>query len=518
MSDLPVSAIVEAIPTLSPDWLRERRWFSSKGRSLQALTVNDWGVLSLPDPGVVALVEARYTSGQPEQYFLPLIATSEAQPAESRTPPALTLTHAATTWYLHDAFQFGTFQRLLLEDLIAGTTLPLHNGRLVFSSEAALREAPPPLDRTRLVTAEQSNSSIIYDHAAILKCFRRVVAGLNPDVEVSRFLTTRAGFPHTPAMLGWIDYVTADNVGHSLGLLQAFVPNHGDAWEHMLRRLAAFFAAVRPSARPVADDPVGETRRVAAESLAEIRLLGTLTGELHLALASDPDDGDFAPRPLSPEQVSAWQTAIREEGASVLADLQQRALDLPTEQQSAVRALLDDRPAIERRIADLAPLGEAGVTMTRYHGDYHLGQVLVSARGFVILDFEGEPLRSLAERRAHSSPLKDVAGMLRSFSYATHAGLLAAREAAQDQAGGQWLEQELAPWAAAWECSAREMFLDGYIDTTRGAPFLPTQPDLLHAAIAVFELEKALYELRYELNNRPDWLVIPLRGIQQTLA
>jgi maltose alpha-D-glucosyltransferase/alpha-amylase len=517
MSDLPVTVIAEALPRIGFAWLRERRWFSSKGRSLAALTLNDWGALPLPDPGVAALVEACYTSGRPEQYFLPLIATTDQQPAGVRTPPALSLDHAGTTWYLHDAFQFGGFQRLLIEHLIAGNGLPLQHGRLVFGPEEALRQSPPPLKETRLVTAEQSNSSIIYDRAAILKCFRRVVAGLNPDVEVSRFLTTRAGFEHTPAMLGRIDYLAADDTAHSLGLLQSFVPNEGDAWEHTLKRIADFLAAARRSEAGPDADLVAETRRLAARSLDEIRQLGTLTGELHRALSSDSNDPDFAPRQLSAQQVSAWQAAIREEGAAVLDDLERRAAELPAEQQNAVKRLLRDRAKIERRVADLAPLGEAGVTITRYHGDYHLGQVLVGERGFLILDFEGEPLRSLDERRAHSSPLKDVAGMLRSFSYAAHAGLLAAREQDQHADDASALEARLAPWMTAWERCARELFLAGYLQVTRGTEFVPRQPELLHTALAVFELEKALYELRYELNNRPDWLLIPLRGIQRTL-
>lgn len=515
MSDLPGSVIAEALPGIALDWLRERRWFSSKGRELTALNVNAWGTLPLPQPGVLALVEACYASGRPEQYFLPLIASREEQPEGVRMPPALMLSHDDTRWYLHDAFQFIGFQRLLLEQLIAGEDLPLEQGRLVFKPEAALPEAPPPLKQIRLVTAEQSNTSVIYDRQAILKCFRRVVAGLNPDVEVSRFLTTRAGFEHTPAMLGSIDYVAADDTSHSLGLLQAFVPNEGDAWEHSLKLLGEFLAQTRQF-DPADADREATTRRLAARHLDEIRRLGALTGELHLALASDTSDPDFAPRPLTAEQVTAWQSAIRDDAATMLDDLQRRAPDLPAEQQSGVRALLDDRAEIERRIDGLAPLAESGVTLTRFHGDYHLGQVLVSERGFLILDFEGEPLRSLAERRAHSSPLKDVAGMLRSFSYAAHAGLLATRDD-HEAAASDSIEKQLESWAASWEQCARDAFLAGYTETTRGAAFVPNQPDLLQAALAVFELEKALYELRYELNNRPDWLLIPLRGIQHTL-
>ncbi|HEY0736172.1 MAG TPA: putative maltokinase [Herpetosiphonaceae bacterium] len=515
MSDLPGSVIAETLPGIAFEWLRERRWFSSKGRELTGLTVNNWGALPLSQPGVIALVEARYASGRPEQYFLPLIASPEEQPEGVRTPPALTLSHDGTRWYLHDAFQLTAFQRLLMEHLITGQDLPLEHGRLVFKPEAALKESPPPLSQIRLVTAEQSNTSVIYDRQAILKCFRRVVAGLNPDVEVSRFLTTRAGFEHTPAMLGSIDYVTADDTAHSLGLLQAFVANEGDAWEHSLKLLGEFLSQTR-QLDPASADREATARRLALRQLDEIRRLGALTGELHLALAGDADDPDFAPRPLTTEQVSAWQSAIRDDAATMLDDLERRAPDLPAEQQSAVRALLGDRAEIERRIDDLAPLADAGVTMTRYHGDYHLGQVLVSERGFLILDFEGEPLRSLAERRSHSSPLKDVAGMLRSFSYAAHAGLLAARDDHKSDAASA-TEAQLEIWAESWERAARDVFLAGYTETTQGAAFVPEQLELLHAALAVFELEKALYELRYELNNRPDWLLIPLRGIQHTL-
>jgi maltose alpha-D-glucosyltransferase/alpha-amylase len=183
---------------------------------------------------------------------------------------------------------------------------------------------------------------------------------------------------------------------------------------------------------------------------------------------------------------------------------------LPPAQQASVAALLAARPRIERRTAQLAALGEAGLVTTRYHGDYHLGQLLVTAQGFLILDFEGEPLRSLAERRAHGSPIKDVAGMLRSLSYAANTALASAKREAAEAA-------HLAPWTEAWEQCARTAFLDGYISTTQGTAFVPNDPALFHTAVAVFELEKALYELHYELNNRPDWLPIPLHGIQRVI-
>lgn len=504
MSELPATALREALPTLDGEWLKQRRWFSSKGQTLASLDVGDWGVLPLPEPGIVAIVRIDYSSGRAEQYLLPLIASDTAQPKGARTPPAAELRHAGATWYVHDAFQFESFQRLLMELLIRAQPLPLEGGRLIFAPEPALRQSPPPLAEIRLVTAEQSNSSIIYDRQAILKCFRRVVAGVNPDVEVSRFLG-RVGFRHTPGMLGSITYTAHTGTEHSLGLLQGFVPNQGDAWEHTLQQLAAFLSAAQEQ-RSAERDIAATTRELAAIQFDEMRTLGRLTGEMHRALASDDHDRDFAPRPLTSEQVAGWQASIQRQADDALNSLSQRAQDLPEEQRWAVAALLAAHPRIDQRIQSLQSLARSGLLVTRYHGDYHLGQVLVSERGFLILDFEGEPLRSLEERRAHSSPLKDVAGMLRSLSYASQAALRAV------QGGGA-----LAAWAGAWESSAREAFLEGYGETTEGAAFIPTGNGRMESMLAVFELEKALYELNYELNNRPDWLPIPLAGIQRTL-
>ena len=521
-AELPPTLIRDSIPKIPFEWLRGRRWFSSKGRTLASITVADWGRVPLDQPAILALALMRYTSGRDEQFFLPLVAHSEAQPSGVHVPPALMIDHNGMTWYLHDAFQFAGFRRLLMNLLIAGAELPLEGGQVVFRPEEALRHSPPPLAEIKLVTTEQSNSSIIYDRQAILKCFRRVVAGINPDVEVSRFLTTRAGFRHTPAMLGSIAYVSASGVEHSLGLLQSFVANEGDAWAHTLLDLDRFLSAARYKDRLPDDLLVQETQRLAAQQLAEIKQLGTLTGEMHLALACDPNDPDFAPRPLSPDQVAAWQAAIRAESDAILGVLEQRAGQLPTEQREAVGALLASRSRIDQRIAQLGALGEAGLVTTRYHGDYHLGQVLVTGGGFLILDFEGEPLRSLAERRAHGSPLKDVAGMLRSLSYAAYTALTSAESKSvaavdPDADSAEPVHRQLTAWTDAWEGCAREAFRDGYVNATRGAAFVPREPALRDTAIAVFELEKALYELNYELNNRPDWLPIPLHGIQRVI-
>lgn len=522
MTDLSPTALVAAIPTIGNEWLRGQRWFSSKSRTVAAVTVADWGLLPAEgaaaaehEPCVLALARLRYSSGPDDLYQLPLIASRDPAPPGVRSAAATSVEADGVTWYLFDAFQFASFRRRLLELLATGATVPLQRGQVVFQPESALGAAlaqAGPIDALadKLVTAEQSNSSIIYGETAILKGFRRVSAGVNPDVEVSRFLTTRADFRATPAMFGSIEYRSAENVAHSLGLMQSFAPNRGDAWEHTLGQLTQFLRRVPRDVELGEAAMARETLALASAQLIEISQLGRLTGQLHLALASDTHDPDFAPRPLTAEQIATWQATIRREGATTLRVLEQRLPELPAEQQTAVVALLDAQPRIEARIATLAELADAGLVMTRYHGDYHLGQVLVGEAGWLILDFEGEPLRTLAERRAHSSPLKDVAGMLRSLSYATQMGLRTVAAETEDDAA------QLVRWAASWEQEARTALLETYGTVTEGAAFVPPQP-LLDTALAVFELEKALYELNYELNNRPDWLLTPLRGILRAL-
>jgi maltose alpha-D-glucosyltransferase/alpha-amylase len=287
-----------------------------------------------------------------------------------------------------------------------------------------------------------------------------------------------------------------------------------------LAALGQFLSAAQQQEIGSPAELISETQRLAAQQLTGIEQLGALTGEMHLALSHDANDPDFAPRPLLPAQVATWQATIRDESDTILGELGQRVGDLPAAEQAAIAALLDSRPRIAQRIAQLEALGNAGMVVTRFHGDYHLGQVLVSGQGWLILDFEGEPLRTLAERRAHSSPLKDVAGMLRSFGYAAYSAVLAAEQqilAANPAETAGSIRAQLLPWAAAWEQCARAAFSNGYIQATQQAPFVPQEPALRDAAIAVFELEKGLYELNYELNNRPDWLPIPLQGIQRVI-
>jgi predicted trehalose synthase len=309
----------------------------------------------------------------------------------------------------------------------------------------------------RRLDGEQSNTSVIFGDALILKHFRRLAVGVNPDVEVTGFLTERTSFRHTPRLVGSLDYRDAAGAW-ALAMAEELVGDSRDGWRWLLGRLAG-------------GDP----------ALGALSTLGRRTAELHLALASDPREPAFTPEPISAGDVAAWTAAVQ-------AQLDAAGLALGGRLPDGVPARLDS--------TDLA--GLVGAAKLRHHGDFHLGQTLAVRDGedFAIIDFEGEPLRPLAERRLKHTPLRDVAGLLRSLGYA----------AASARA------------PAGWEAAAREAFVTAYRETARPAPFLPATDAALTRALAVLEVEKAAYEIVYEANNRPDWVAIPVRGLVTAIA
>jgi trehalose synthase-fused probable maltokinase len=320
------------------------------------------------------------------------------------------------------------------------------------------------------MVGEQSNTSIRYGDALILKLFRRLQFGPNPDVEIGWFLTEHSTFRGTPAVAGSLDYTSPQGAIASLALLQVFEPNRGDAWTTTLDRLRLVLEGADPT-----------------ESVDSIGRLGVTTAEMHLALAAG--DGDFAAEPISASDVVAWRAAIHEEVEAAAHAL-------------AARGITVDAQALLQRADGIR--GLIGAEKARHHGDYHLGQILEREDGsFVVIDFEGEPAKPLAVRREKRSPLRDVAGLLRSLDYARNAALRSG-----DVADATRLRR-----AAGWYNTAREAFLGTYDEAVRrGRPSL--RPDDLAAPLAALELEKAAYEVLYELNNRPDWLPIPLAALR----
>jgi maltose alpha-D-glucosyltransferase/alpha-amylase len=378
----------------------------------------------------------------------------------------------------------------------------------------------------RVGSAEQSNTSILYGKELILKLFRRLQPGENPDVEIGRFLTEVAQFPRIAPFYGEISITPAGGQRTTVAMLQGLVANQGDGWQWFLDQLSGFYAAVAhlhgPADMPAPGfipppEPRHEVREHAAAALDAAALLGRRTAEMHLALATPTDNPAFAAEPFTPEDLSRDARRIE---AQIMSALDALKAKLPT----FVDLIADDAALLLSRRRDLIRRAhaiegaQAFGQRIRIHGDYHLGQTLRTAGDsaedaagdFVLLDFEGEPARPLIERRQKQSPLKDVAGMVRSFSYAAFSGLdqfMAAEH------GGQVSSDALMGWARLWQNSTAAEFLRAYAATMAEQPELLPPPEQAQSLFTAYLLEKALYELLYELNNRPTWLRIPIGGI-----
>jgi maltose alpha-D-glucosyltransferase/alpha-amylase len=324
--------------------------------------------------------------------------------------------------------------------------------------------------------------------------------GVNPEVEIGRFLTDVAHFPNCVPLAGVVEHVEPDGSRTTLAVLQAYVSNQGDAWNYTLDYVVRFLDTHRAAADVPPD--------VHGAYLALFQTLGTRTAELHKAFAAKTGDPAFDPEPARAEEFAEWRRQLQEEVATTFELLARRVDQLPAPIAVEARALLDRREQVTARVNAL-PMPTGTSLKTRHHGDYHLGQVLINKNDFIITDFEGEPARTLEERRRKHTPLRDVAGMLRSFSYAAAGALAKTAESPDDL-------NRLGPLASDWEAQTRSAFLTAYAETAKTAKIYARHEDM-EALLAFFELEKALYELRYELNNRPDWVGTPLAGIVRLL-
>jgi maltokinase len=438
------------------DWLVQQRWFGAKAAQVSHLGMLTAVPIGTSEPPLfaVALLEARFPAGTHELYQVLLGARPRA---EGWTRGVI---GEAGDWTLYDALadpeETTVLGRLLAE------------GAEVFGSDGVLRfhwlDGERPSGKVRAMGAEQSNSSIVFDERLVLKVFRRVEPGDNPELEMLRFLQEH-GFANIAPLAGWFDF-NGELMDATLGVMQGFVGDARDGWELAL-------------------DRVGEPGL-----LGRLGDLGRVTGEMHSVLGSDPTDPAFAPEEPSEEMLSLLVATIDEQIERVFVDLP----DI-----EAVEPIRGRGEEVRDRLRALSHVGVGG-RMIRHHGDYHLGQTLLSDGGWVILDFEGEPARPLLERRMKRSPLRDVAGMLRSFAYVATASSL----------------QRGAPAPEGWEAAAREAFLDAYLEAVDPA-LLPASPAGTQKLLEIFELEKAVYELRYEVNNRPDWVGIPVAGILRLL-
>jgi len=518
-----------------PAYLRSRRWFRSKARQISSAEIID----AIPVPGLsreepagagmayLTVIHVEYAEGDPEIYVLPL-STAPANPEGSEPPLHAALARVKTfegEMVLFDAAVDPGFARALLHGFDRRRTWNGEVGKVIASVTRAYRRArgssAEALEASPM-QAEQTNTSIMFGDRLVLKLVRKLEEGPNPDLEIGRFLTESAEFAHTPPLAGSLEYRRGRGHSMTLGLLHGFVPNEGDAWEYTLDSLAAYLEramARRPEeVEPPVPRPLDVLRLARTETpplaqelmgtyLESARLLGRRTAELHVALASGVDDPAFAPEPFSTLYQRSLYQSMRNMTQQVYRLLRGPGRSIPQTVQ-----LIDLEQTILSRFQRV--LGERiEARRIRIHGDYHLGQVLYTGKDFVIIDFEGEPARPLGERRIRRSPLRDVAGMIRSFHYAAYTAL--------DREMADRLQTDnpsfLEPWALLWYAWVSGSFLQSYLDAAQGGDFLPRTERQMSVLLDVLLLDKALYELRYELNNRPQWVNVPIKGILQLL-
>ncbi|RUL85926.1 maltose alpha-D-glucosyltransferase [Tautonia sociabilis] len=510
-----------------PAFLRRQRWFAGKARKIRSVEILDaTQPRGLPERSALLTVEVRYEDGRPETYVLPIaLALGPGGEDLISNVPKLIMARARIPGgdgVLHDAVADDGFCLALLDAVRSRREFSTGAGRYRAEPTSALTEILGRMDvdlMPRRGSGEQSNTSIIFGQRLIMKLFRRVEPGLNPELEIGRALTEKTDFEHFPKLAGSIEYRRPDTEPTAVAVFQELVSYQAVGWEHALDELSRYYELVlsRPELEPLpvaVGSPLalihGDVPEVARDTigayLSSAATLGRRTAELHAALAGISGDPAFAPEPIGPDDLKELSAEIRLQIDSALDLLRKRLDDLPDDVTALARRVLDSSAALTEPI-DALPGSRIDAPKIRVHGDFHLGQVLWSRNDYILLDFEGEPAKSLAQRRAKHSPVKDVVGMLRSFSYAAFDSLF---RAAQDRDTDY---ERLLPWALAWESWTSAAFLASYLEVAGPAGIVPDDRDQLATLLRCYTLDKALYELQYELNNRPSWVRIPLSAV-----
>jgi maltose alpha-D-glucosyltransferase / alpha-amylase len=492
-----------------PAYLSRQRWFASKGTDINRAELQSRFVLSGRNGNwLLATFRADLADGRSEDYFLPLALawdspSSAEMPADSNEVIA-GIRKGAQSGTLRDALADARFIADLMRAAGDRTALAGAGGNLRFSPTHSWFPLQEEDERNiRRLGAEQSNSSILIAKKMVLKAYRKLERGIQPELEMGRYLTDVADYRNTPPLLGSIEQFDSEQQPTALAVMQGFVPNQGDGWVFTLGHLKGIFSRILQGG-------VDEHGNEAYAALAQ--RLGVRVAELHRAFAIESGDAAFQPEPITAADVSGWKRQIQSEAETTFGLLTNAESMLPPEQHARVQALLEHRGRILSLISGFELASGSILKKTRFHGDLHLGQVLVSGDDFYIIDFEGEPARPFAQRRTRHSPLRDVAGMLRSFDYAAWSALFEAGAGEPEKI--RMLEQP----ALDWKREASGTFMQGYQTIIEGCSSCPADPETFARLLDLFILEKALYEIRYELANRPSWLRIPVEGIMSLLA
>jgi maltose alpha-D-glucosyltransferase/alpha-amylase len=504
-----------------PAHLKKQRWFGGKSRRISRAAIVD--VVRVPGhPSIVTVIEVRYADGSIEEYLLPLGFASKVE-VSSAIVAKVRIRATGEEGYLHDAVVDPGLGQTLFDAIASGKRLKGGRGAAFCRTTRLFRTLAVSRNGTgevRLADAEQTNTSVRFGDRFILKLYRRLSSGVSPDLEIGRMLTERASFPATPAVAGWVEYHRPREPDTTLGVLHEYVANEGDFWQYTIDWLGRYYERVlsQPAAESVAPpappDGGPESPAIGPEAanwlggyLAWTDRLARRTAELHQSLAASPDP-DFAPEPLSKLYQRSIYQSMRNLTGHVMRRLRDREVDVPASLRRDVRRLCEKENVLLRKFQSLLDRRIGGYRI-RCHGDFHLGQVLFTGKDFVIIDFEGEPARPISERRIKRSPLRDVAGMLRSFHYAAYASLPGYTQ----YGSARTIDfPKLEPWALFWNRWASAVYLQAYLEACP-KKLLPSGRSDVDLLLELLLLEKAVYEIGYELDNRPRWLAIPLRAL-----
>jgi maltose alpha-D-glucosyltransferase/alpha-amylase len=507
----------------------QRRWFRGKARQVKDVTIADLIRIEGEQAFTLALLHVDYAHGRPETYVMPLAFAEDAAPSESMRVPALVIANitiqnvdgrGTVTGVLYDALCSDAFGAAMLRTMASGHGGSGQYGVLAGSAFDALRAVPADAPLVpRLTSLDQTNSNILYGDRFVLKLFRTVEEGPSLEYELGKFFATRQPpYRGVPQLAGALEYNATEREPSTVGTLYEFAPNQGDAWQLTLDALDRFYDGVLSA--PQRNEPPFETgtlvqraRQAPSDKILDragsyidrIRLLGMRTAELHTVLSSEHGDPLFAPEPFDIMHQQSLYGSCSASMARTFDLLRQRRASFTSEANALVDQVLARDAEIDRQLERITKR-RIDVVRTRIHGDYHLGQVLWTGDDFLIIDFEGEPGRPLSQRRFKRSPLRDVAGMLRSLDYASNAALRDGRHRPEDL-------HILEGWARAWVQWTSASFLGGYLDKIAGTRIAPSSDTDLELILRFFLLEKVIYEIGYELNNRPTWVEIPMRGL-----
>ncbi len=496
-----------------PPFLAAQRWFDGRGEPIRRVTTRAHAALEgTPDGWLLAVLEVSFADDTSRRYFMPLGIAWEGDPAEGGllSNKLCEARRFRRNGAMMDAAIQPDFVLAAARAIGRGAVLNSESGTIRFRASTAFPGAvlpEPPV--VRRIGSEPSSSAALIEAYAVFKVYRHLQTGIDPEIEMTRFLTEEAGFAHTPALLGAIELVERDTgATTALGILLAFVQNQGEALTQAFDYISRYLEEALLNASAAAPREPAHTNLFFFE-LA--RRLGLRTAQLHRALCpAGPTDPAFAPEPITEDDLDTWRSGCRRRARRVFERLEERRSDLPAASRELAEGLLAKVEALTLLIDDLLPL-RVDAMKTRFHGDYHLGQLLVVQNDFSIIDFAGDPLRPIADRRTKSSPLRDVAGMVRSFDYVAAAGL---RQMVEIQPSLRPLAQSS---ALQWRHEAIAAFISGYFEEMSGCPSLPADPKIARRLVDFFTLDKALAEIVFELDNRPGWLAIPLAGVLELI-